>query len=212
MAFGTNILVNGNFTGGTSAETFGSVTDLVPNGWYDAPPDPNSLSNLNVVSPSAFPSVANTIGATYYVAFQSTAQNNTQDCLLQVLNTTPGMTYTISFYAAVTAASSYLQLSPDFDAYTSNDLYALIPGLNNGANPTTASGPSPFTFYSFNATASTSQTYFYFHGVDSNGAILLADVSVNSQSSTPEPQTLWLIFSGLVGLVFWRWTKKARAN
>ncbi len=209
-AWGANILLNGTFTGSTYTDTFGTVVDILPANWYDAPPTPSTLSNLNRVAASAYPGFADPAGAGFYVAFKSGAQNDSQDCFFQDIPTVPGQTYTLSFDAALTAASPYLELVPDWDANGTERQKLTIPGFNVSAGPTQSQGPIAFRTYTFtNLTASMSTTRLYFHGVDSAGAILLTNISLTPQSSvaiaaTDGPLPLWslgALGSCLIGVV-----------
>ena len=216
-AEGSNLIVNGDFDPNFgSGATIQNGTDLIPFGWIDSAPDPSSLTNLNVVTASSFPSVSDASGTAYYMAFESPADNFTQDCLYQIISTTFGQEYTVTFWAAITAASPTLQLTPDWDPFetSGDDQIDAITGFNNGMDPVSSAGPVAFQEHSFTVYADDcqnfpnpqdgcydgetgGQTYLYFHGVDSDGAVLLADVSVTTTSSAPEPKTFWLICGGL---------------
>lgn len=204
---GENILINGDFSGGTYVASIGGVNDILPAGWQDYGPTPLSLTDLNVVSASEFPTIADTPGAANYMAFASSA-TTTQDCLLQDLNTVAGQAYVITFWAAITSASQSVQLTPDFDAFTNNDQIDFIPGFNNGMSPIMSVGPVAFEEFSFVATASSNSTALFFHGVDSQGAVLLADVSVTAQSTAPEPEALWLGGAGLAMIALYRYRRQ----
>jgi len=101
----TNIVVNGNFAGGTQS---GPGTDTVPNNWALWAADNSNLQTQN-------------ISGTFYVAFMSTPTaadlangymngigvpggQPDQDCLNQPLTVIAGQQYTISFSVQVTGA------------------------------------------------------------------------------------------------------------
>jgi hypothetical protein len=206
-AWGTNIVINGGFDGTTFTETFGTVTDVLPFGWGDTPPGPANSSNINVVSAANFPGFPDPDGGGFYVAFMSPATDGTQDCLYQDLDTVPGEKYTLTFKAAITSASPYLQLLPDWDAFGSDRTFISVPRFNSATAATSSSAPLTFQTFTFtNLTASLTKTRLYFHGVDSKGAILLDSVMVTPQSDVPAgdaPLPLWSLVAlgaGLIGV------------
>jgi hypothetical protein len=213
-ASGANIVMNGNFSSGvTHNQVLGSVTNVLPDQWDNAPA---SISKLNVIAAGSNGYPVDPLGSAFYMAFQSPSQDNTQDCFYQIFNTTAGQSYTLSFWLAIVGSSPYLQLTPDWDVTspTGNRQLISIPGYNSSANPdnpiTTGVGPAAFKQYSFTLTASTNSTFTFFHGLDSGGgAVLLADVSLTADQPIPEPLTPWLIGFGLATLGLLGRTRKA---
>jgi hypothetical protein len=183
-AWGANLVVNGGFNGTTYTDTFGSVTDVLPSGWSLYPPDPATTSNINVVPATAFPGFPDPGGSGFYVAFMSQAQNGSEDCLYQYFNTVPGQTYTLSFQAAITSASPYLVLIPDWDASGTDRATIAVNGFNVNEAAISSQGPLTFQTFTFSGlTASLATTQLFFHGVDSQGAVLLGSVSVTPDNS-----------------------------
>jgi PEP-CTERM motif len=177
-------IINGNFEGGTYSQTFGSSTDILPNGWTNSPP--TNMSNLNVFANGSGPGSAQS--GTHYVAFQSAVTDGTQDCLNQVFSTIPNQKYAISFWVAMTpSAGSQFGLSPEWDSGGANDTTM---GTSAFYYHPVNSGAVPYTFFSFTETASSSSTSVYFHGADSTGAVLLDNVSF---APVPEPSSFVLL-------------------
>ena len=192
-----NLVANGNFEGGTYATSVNGPAEALPNFWNLSPPDTASLTDVNVVAASSFSGYPDPDGGSYYVAFQSTSTlSDGQDCLYQYIPTTAGATYTISFYAAMTAnAVSNTYLSMEWDASGTYDTIIIF-------NPSSGPATNGFTQYTFTETASLSNTLFYFHGTDASGAILVDDLVITQNEDTPEPASLLLMSLGLsiVGL------------
>jgi hypothetical protein len=199
-----NLVANGNFEGGTYTTSVNGPTETLPNFWNLAPTFTASLSDVNVVAASTFPGYADPGGGSYYVAFQSTsALSDGQDCLYQYIPTTVGATYTISFYAAMTAnAVSNTFFSMEWDASGTNDTNGFI--FNSSSGPAT----NGFTKYTFIETASLSNTLFYFHGTDASGAILVDDLVITQNEDTPEPASLLLMSLGLATVALSHLTKR----
>jgi hypothetical protein len=205
-AWGQNIVINGGFDGTTYTATFGSVTDVLPSNWALVPA---SSTNINVVSAAEFPGFPDPDGGGFYVAFMSTSRDGTQDCFLQDFPTVAGHAYTLSFKAAITSASPYLELLPDWDELGSNRTEIPVHGFNANGGPTSSAGPLAFQTFTFtNLIASSSVTRFYFHGVDSQGAILVDSVTLTPQSTAGDaPLPLWslgALGTTLLGLGSWR--------
>ena len=192
-----NLVANGNFEGGTYTYLGNGSTEILPNFWNLSPPSTFTLSDTNVVAASAFPGYSDPDGGNYYVAFNSTSNPLTtgQDCLNQALQTTPGDTYTISFYAALTeAAVPNTFLSIEWDGGSG---YQYIDIFTSSSGP----GTSGFIHYTFDFQTSLASTTFWFHATDSpasGGAILVDDLDVELQEDTPEPASLLLMSLGLV--------------
>jgi hypothetical protein len=177
-------ITNGDFEGGTYTQSFGGVTDILPNGWTNSPP--TNMSNLNVFANGNGPGSAQS--GTHYIAFQSAVTDGTQDCLNQILSTIPNQRYTISFWVAMTAsAGSQYGLGPEWDSGGANDT---IMGTSAFYFHPTNSPSVPYTFFSFTETASSSSTSVFFHGADATGAVLLDNVTF---APVPEPSSFVLI-------------------
>jgi hypothetical protein len=199
-AWGANLVSNGGFDGTTYTESFGPVTDVLPSDWNLLPSYPSNTSNINVVPATAYPGFPDPDGGGFYVAFMSQAQNGSEDCLYQDFNTVPGQKYTLSFKAAITSASPYLVLIPDWDELGTDRVKIAVNGFNVNEAATSSSAPLAFQSFTFSGlTASLSTTRLFFHGVDSQGAVLLDSVSVTPDTS---PSILWRNSSGDVILWF----------
>jgi hypothetical protein len=194
-AFASNIVVNGDFEGGsyTAGQPAG---DSVPNGWLLGPPSYSINSNINVLSAVNGSIDQGPESGGDYIGFHSPETDGSRDCLYQQLTTVAGQTYTISFWVASTASSvgNNVGLDVEWDENTSNQT-----ALDNPTYTTpTNTGPLAYTEYTFTETASTNDTRIDFHSVDTNGLIELDNVVVTAQSATPEPMTMLLTGSGLV--------------
>lgn len=209
IARANNLVMNGDFSGATFTSApycDGSpqvcTTDILPVDWNNDPPGTDHLSNVNVVTASSM-GVAAPDGGKQYIAFSSPS---IADCLFQDIPTVAGQWYTLTFNLAVTQATAYLYLVPDWNSTT------FFYGLDNGiySSPTggvgSSDGPVAFQQYSEQVQAVGSRTRLWFHGATASGAILLADVSLTQTASTPEPATLWLI--GVGGILLYAWKKK----
>ena len=107
----------------------------------------------------------------------------------------------MSFAVAITSTSAgnFLGLDPVWDENTGN---ATSLGTNDFYFSPTNTGPVAYQTFSFIETASTNLTRIDFHGVDSNGSILLDNVVV---TATPEPGPAMLFGSGLALAAVRRW-------
>jgi hypothetical protein len=212
-AWGQNIVVNGGFDGTTYTATFGGVTDVLPSGWGNVPA---SSSKVNVLGAAAFPGFPDPDGGGSYVAFMSISQDGTQDCLYQDFSTVAGQAYTLSFKAAITSASPYLELLPDWDADGRNATQIPMNRFNANGGHTSSAGPLAFQTFTFtNLIASGSVTRLYFHGVDSQGAILLDSVTLTPQSQSQSadgdaPLPLWSL--GMLGAALFGIGSRRRAR
>jgi len=191
-ASAANIVYNGDFEGGTYV---GPNGDIVPNGWTDGPPYPASLSNLNVEN--TVNSDQGPESGTNYVAYMSTAPSG-KDCLYQDLTTVAGQQYDLSFWVAFTASNTgvgpNVGMDVVWDEQGSN--YTLLDNSEYSAPSNT--GPVGYEEFTYVATASSTDTRIDFHGVETNGAILLDNVSVSPVSSAPEPVSLVLTGAALL--------------
>lgn len=211
-AWASNIVLNGDFTGGTYIED-GIPQDNIPNDWDLSGPTPNSVSNLNVVPASTYLGFTDPNGDNYYVAYQSSGGFGNVDCLFQMIPTTPGTVYEVTFDMAITNAadpntfflpvwndSVYLGAANSDDNGYGNTM--LNPYYNsgnpNGDNSATNTSPEQFEQFTFYETATASSTELMFHGADADGAVLLANVTVTPVDSAPEPASLLLIGGGLL--------------
>jgi hypothetical protein len=193
-----NLILNGSYEGTTYQKTFSGYTDTLPTSWTNSPP--TSLSNLDVFANGSGPGVAES--GTHYIAFQSTESNGTQDCLNQIISTTPGQKYTISFWVGMTAsAGSQFGMTLEWDSGGANDTTL---GAGTFFYHPTNSPAEAYTLFSYTETASSDFTSVYFHGADATGAVLLDNVSITSVA-VPEPNVLGLISaSGLMLLALRR--------
>jgi hypothetical protein len=114
--------------------------------------------------------------------------NNTLNTITQTLTTVMGETYTISYFVA---GSEPNLLEVTFGGST----------LFNGTAPTGGVGsPSDYVQYTFTAIATSTSTDLAFSGQRTvGGELLLDDVSVTA-SSVPEPSSLLLFGTGVLGL------------
>lgn len=188
-----NLTSNGNFSSGTFTESFGTATDILPVDWALDPPSTASTSNINVIA-SMSGIYADPLGSSDYVAFDSAATSG-QDCLWQSIPTVAGQTYIVSFYAAMTGSSvanTFLTAEWDQGGAHDTDMGGMLFSSTSGA------ATDGFIHFQFTEIASSNSTVFFFHSTDANGPILVADLSVTQQSSSPEPGSLLLISAGLL--------------
>jgi hypothetical protein len=136
---------------------------------------------------------------TNYMSFQSKETDGSQDCLYQQLPTVAGQEYLITFYVAITAATTgpYAYLDPEWDQGGANDTFL----RNSFYYDPTNTGPVPYEMFSFTEAASSDLTTFYFHAIDSYGSILVDNVSV---SPVPEPSTCAMMTAGVGSLLAFR--------
>jgi hypothetical protein len=175
MARGANIVVNGDFEGGTFVDA--GTGDVLPNGWTNGPPSPATLSKINVDTAVNAAVELGPESATHYARYQSAATNGTADCLLQDLTTVQGQAYTVSFWIAATSTSvgNPSGINPVWDENRANQVSM---GVGQLFAPATNTGPVAYQHFSFIETASSTTTRLDFHGTDANGSILLDNVSV----------------------------------
>ncbi len=198
-AASANLISNGDFEGGTYTQTLGSVNNTLPDSWTNAPP--TAQSNLNVFANGTGPGSAES--GTHYMAFQSpqATVDGTQDCLNQVISTTAGEKYLVSFYVAMTASSgSQFGLSPEWNAGGGPGDVTMGSSTDFYFHPTNAMA-EPYTHFTFIETATGTSTSVYFHGADATGAVLLDNVSITPLNSVPEPSSLCLASAALVSLL-----------
>jgi hypothetical protein len=192
-ASAVNLLVNGNFEGGTYVE----YGDTLPDGWSLYPVDDQSLSNCGVSSATNAAIDLGPQSGTNYMSFQARETDGSQDCLFQNLATVVGQKYLITFYVAITSGTigPDAYLDPEWDAGGTDDTF-----LRNSDYyfPSSTVGPVPYEMFSFTEEASQTTTTFFFHGVDAyGGSILVDNVSV---SAVPEPSTWAMLAMGIVGI------------
>ena len=190
LAASADLVTNGNFEGATSIDP--TTGDKLPAGWTLGPPYPSNLSDVNVSSATNPATFLGPQSGSSYMRYQSTANvyQGNADCLYQDLATIAGMTYTVSFWVAITTDSTFgsnadTGLLAVWDENTANTSYML-----NSAyyNPTAAFQYEQFTYMEV---ASSSLTRIDFHATDSTGSVLVDNVSV--VPVVPEPSSLVLL-------------------
>lgn len=175
-ASANNLVANGSFEGSTYVDQ--NTGDLMPSGWTVGPPSPAALSKLNVSSTTDAATELGPEDGAHYMRFQSPANNGTRDCLLEDLVTTAGQSYNVSFWVADTSTSvgNNVGLNPVWDENTANQSTM---GTNQFYYAPTNTGPVPYQLFSFTEVASTNLTRIDFHGIDTNGSILVDNVVVS---------------------------------
>jgi hypothetical protein len=151
----------------------------------------SDLSDYNVMSGSHAGGFGGQGSSNTYLAFQ--AADSSLDCIGQWIATTPGVKYTVSFWAAQTT-----------QATGTDGMLEAFWGSNygDGSNPlldlnATSGAATAYQQYTFTETGIAGQDFsiLEFHGLDANGAMLLDNVSV---TAVPEPVSFSLVGSGLV--------------
>jgi hypothetical protein len=204
-ASAANIVMNGNFEGGTYS---GPNGDVVPNWWTVGPPAFTSQSDVNVETATNPAIDLGPESGSAYMAFQSPATDG-RDCLWEDLNTVAGQVYDISFWVAITSTSvgNNIGLDVQWDENTANQTDLANAFYESPSN----TGPAGYQEFSFVETASTNTTRIDFHGVDTDGAILLDNVVVTQDAAAaPEPVSLMLAGLGLLALGLTRLAGRAR--
>jgi uncharacterized protein (TIGR03437 family) len=213
-AAATNIVVNGNFAGGTQQPP-GPGPDTVANNWIMLPATATDFQIQN-------------IGGNFYAAFMSTVSASDQtmngigipngnpdmDCLYQPLTLIAGHQYTVSFSVTVTGAVGNNTLlipqwnwSPQVGTQI-NMMDPLYGDYNATQAEFSAASRTGSVTETFTETApvgagvpagATEVVNLMFHGSDvTGGAILLTNVVVSEAPTPPAPS----IFSGGVVPIF----------
>ena len=178
--FSNNILANGDYEAATLVDA--TTGDVLPFGWLVGPPNPASLSKVNVSTATDSTEFLGPENGSQYIRFQSAANNGSRDCLYQDLNTVAGQTYTVSFWVAITSTSvgNTLELNPVWDENTSTQKSMTNAFYTSPSN----TAPIGYKHFVFTETASSSKTRIDFHGIDANGSILVDNVSVVATATT----------------------------
>ncbi|HWY66486.1 MAG TPA: PEP-CTERM sorting domain-containing protein [Rhizomicrobium sp.] len=177
-----NLVTNGDFEADTPAN------QTAPLGWTLTPA--SSGSDFFVGPGPGFGAFAGVNSANFG------ATGNFDDVLSQILATTPGHSYTISFELALASTDSQNDFSVFFGG---NQLYTLTNGSSFG-----------YQLLSFTSTATSASTTLSFNGREVPSWYDLDNVDVEP-TVVPEPFTLSLFGTGLAGAVAMRRRKKAKA-
>lgn len=125
--------------------------------------------------------------------------------LSQTLTTTPGATYTLSFWLANDGAADPPTSLNEFDVFWNG---ALTPILSLTAQPT-----FDYTEYTFSLAATGASTLLKFRYGNDADYFRLDDVSV-APAPVPEPSATWLVLPGMgiLGLVHYRSARRRRLS
>ncbi len=213
-AFGQNIVVNGSFESETNllnanpGATYGVLgTDPAPDGWTFTASDLTNFSYSESNGDSSRPSdpvTGNSVNAqdgNWYVSFGaynvSGASGPTSeadyDSLSQVLSTTVGQTYNLTYYVYALGGSGNTFSGDYFNATWDG---VVVNGSQISDNQTSFGG---WVKYSLNVTGTGSDT-LALNGFNNTTFVNVDNVSVVAQS-VPEPASFAALGFGLIGLV-----------
>jgi hypothetical protein len=194
LADATNIVVNGNFAGGTQPP--GPGTDTVANSWllYAADASNFHIQNINGTFYAQFqatPTAADLAGG-YMNGIGIPNGDPDMDCLYQPLNVIAGKQYSITFTVSVTGAVGHNTLFVGTQINMMDPLYGSCNAANGEYTSATGTGTVTETFIETapvgaGAPAGSPEVVnLMFHGSDvDGGSILLSNVSVTEVPVPP---------------------------
>jgi len=181
-AFAANIVVNGGFEDTTTFP--GQPSDIrLPVGWTLS--DPELPAGGTAVQCAA--GVAHTGSCAAYFANVGLLGS-----LSQVLSTTPGVNYVLTFY---------LQNQDQPNQFIVNWGGAEVLHLTNIPD-------QPYTLFTLDLSASSASTKLTFSGLNTPTATFLDDVSVEARNVVPEPSTWFLGLAGFAAFAAYKFRQR----